>query len=149
MFIRRWRPAVTELRCVCDEQSSGPKGLLLEAFSEAKGFAAQDCPFRVGHLVFEKSVEVLPLQAADVLAYETRKELANRLERPQRARSRALIHLLEHRTHVGFYVDHDTLIETRGDQILPPILYESLDARSALPWIEGGKRLDPPPILPS
>lgn len=145
-FLRKWEPPITCLQCVSDIQPRGLTGLFQEAFGDAKELVAPDCNFRISNLQFEDSREVLPIQTADMLAYETRKELASRLESPQRYRSRALIHLLQRRVHVGFYLDQKMFEETG----LPPILYESSDAREALPWIGEGRALDPPPLfLPS
>lgn len=149
-FLRRWRPSVTRLQVVHDEQP-GLEGRLYTAFKRAKALVKDDCPFGISNLQFEKSEEVLPLQAADILSYETRKDLKSRLETPQRERSRALIHLLEHRTHVAFYLDSVALDESVREERKPPILYESEDAEDAFPWLEHSRKtvLDPPPLLPT
>lgn len=147
-FVRRWRPRIKALWFVCDRMPSGKSGLFIEAFNEAKQIVADDCDFDIDGLDFRDSRRVLPIQAADLLAYETRKELANRLESPQRARSRGLIHLLEHRPHVGFYVDQTVLEGARDDKALPPVLYQSDVAHDMMPWIDRTALLDPPPLLP-
>lgn len=53
---------------------------------------------------YEDSKETLPLQAADLLAYETYKELKSRTERPKRKASKALLRLTE-RLSFGYYYD--------------------------------------------
>ena len=146
-FLRRWVPRVTSLQVVHDEQP-GMKGKLSDAFDDAKRIVADDCPFQINGLDFRHSHELLPLQAADILAHETRRELLKRLANPQGVRSLALAHLLSRRPHVGFYVDYSLLDEVRDSSVLPPVLYESPEARAMMPWIENSKTIDPPPLLP-
>lgn len=149
-FVGRWRPRVSRLQVVHDEQP-GLEPQLYRTFKAAKQMMADDCDFDISNLQFEDSKEVLPIQAADILAYETRKELKSRLEEPQRPRSRALIHLMENRAHAGFFVDYEAVQRAKDQRdALPPILYESDDAEDAFPWLEHLRErvLDPPPLMP-
>lgn len=58
----------------------------------------------------ERSVDVFPLQAADLLAYETYKEMVNRSEKPPRPMSIALRRLVtERRMHAAHYWDDEHL----------------------------------------
>lgn len=59
---------------------------------------------------FRKSIETPPLQAADLLAYETLKEIRNRRARPQRPVSKALAILTSNRPHVGRFVNLDAAV---------------------------------------
>lgn len=141
------------VQCVCDEQP-GLQGLLQDTFAKAREFAMRDAPCRISHLQFEDSKEVLPLQAADILAYETRKDVLNRMEQPQRPRSRALRYLVRSQPHLGWaltpgFIDFMVETPTPGAQS-PPLLYYSPEVFSALPQVFHGSRLelDPPPVIP-
>ena len=77
-----------------------------------------------------------PLQAADLLAYETRKDLKNILEQPPRPRSRALERLIAGRFHVAFYTDAEIIErseEGQADGSLP-MLYASKTLQQVMPW---------------
>jgi hypothetical protein len=134
-MIRFTAPEVTAVQFIHDEQP-GMQGRLQEAFGHARKWIEPDCHFHLSHLQFEDSRLVLPLQAADILAYETRKDIVNRLEKPQRARSRALIRLMENRPHVGFYVDVSVLDAVQQHHVLPPLLYKTGGIQAWMPWIE-------------
>jgi hypothetical protein len=59
---------------------------------------------------FRKSIETPPLQAADLLAYETLKEIRNRRARPQKPVREALATLTSRRPHVGRFVNLDAAV---------------------------------------
>ncbi len=93
-------PGAETLRAVYDEEKDlGPR--LLETYPFFRdlvpGFAD-----RVAAPEFGRSHQLAPLQAADLLAYETAKELRNRLE--ARAPSKALVRLVESNPHQGYWV---------------------------------------------
>lgn len=105
---------------------------------------------RVGFPLFRDSKELLPLQAADLIAYETYKEIKSRAETPRRAESKALVRLLEGRYHRAMIVDTELLIDYRaalragatlGDLRLPPFLYNSeIPLRAEGLWLTGGQQ---------
>jgi hypothetical protein len=148
-FLKSWYPPIEELQVIHDDQPAGIRGMIMNAYDEAHAYVSPSCPFKISRpLNFKVSKDVLPLQAADILAYETRKDVVNRLSTPQRARSRGLIHLIENLTHIGFYVDGVALQEARDHALSPPILYESRDARQLMPWADRSRILSPPPLMP-
>lgn len=61
---------------------------------------------------FGRSHDEVPLQAADLLAYEIRKDLKNLIARPERPRNMSLHRLIKGHPHVGFYID-DEIIQER------------------------------------
>jgi hypothetical protein len=67
---------------------------------------------RVRPLQFARSHELPPLQAADLLAYETYKELKSRTEAPPRKPSGALRRLVEEQVHVAHYYNAHELART-------------------------------------
>lgn len=75
---------------------------------------------------FAESHTTIPLQAADLLAYETLKEVRNRID--EREASTALERLTRERRHVGRYLNLDAVL--RGDGVGDP-----------LPEYDGGARL--------
>lgn len=96
-------------RIVCDSQE-GKVGKLSEVFAQAQSMYPildrhTNCP------VFEHSHEVLPLQAADLLAYETYKELKSRRENPPRDASKALDRMVRSRPHFAHYLDESVFHE--------------------------------------
>jgi hypothetical protein len=70
---------------------------------------------------FASSHNTPPLQAADLLAYETGKELRNRAETPPRAPSKALQRLLSSRFHQASFVDRAWLEEAWPRHGEPPV----------------------------
>jgi hypothetical protein len=64
-----------------------------------------DLRLKVNDPVFRDSKEILPLQAADLLAYETYKEIRNRHEEPPRPVSVALERLVTNRLHTASFID--------------------------------------------
>jgi len=140
----RW-PDVTEVQFVHHQQPDiNPE--LQAAFGEARKGIIDDVPFHIGHLMFEDSRVVVPLQAADILANETRLDLIKRLE--GKARSRALHCMTMCRPHAGFFVNNEALDDVAAHGLMPPILYQSESAEFALPWIDHSRVLKPSPILP-
>lgn len=69
---------------------------------------------------FRKSVDTPPLQAADLLAYETLKEIRSRRARPQRPVSKALVRLTSNRPHEGRFLNLDAAVPElaeRGERL--------------------------------
>jgi hypothetical protein len=67
----------------------------------------------VGYLCepeFRDSVDTVPLQAADLLAYETLKEIRNRRARPQKPVRETLAILTSRRPHLGRFVNFDAAV---------------------------------------
>lgn len=141
------------VQCICDEQP-GLQGVLHDTFEYARDVAMRDrAACRISDLQFENSKELIPLQAADMLAYETRKDLLNRMENPQRHRSRALTYLIGQKSHIGWvlpgsFINHMLRSPNPGAQS-PPLLYQSPDVLSILPEIFQGELLElsRPPII--
>jgi len=65
----------------------------------------------LSYLDFEDSKDMRPLQAADLIAYEARKDAKDRLVRPDSPRSRGLSILINSHPHIGYYWDSDILNE--------------------------------------
>jgi hypothetical protein len=85
---------------------------------------------RVRSPEFGDSKHLAPLQAADLLAYETHKEAKSRSERPPRALSKALDALVSGRMHVGEFISPSLLQRAADGGILSnavelPALYRS------------------------
>jgi hypothetical protein len=98
------RPDST-VHCTCDRQK-GWQGMLSNIFGFVRdGLEIHKHMGSISDLDFEDSKVLAPLQAADLLAYETRKELLNRLELPPRKRSAALARLVNSGRHLGLYMD--------------------------------------------
>ena len=121
------------VQVTCDEQP-GWQGALSEIFAFAREPLVNHRSAKISELVFKDSRDLAPLQAADLLAYETRKELLNRLEQPPRNRSKALARLIERGRHVAYYVDREILsgvTHPHGPLDRPRLLYS--DPRMTLP----------------
>jgi hypothetical protein len=75
---------------------------------------------------FLDSQKILPLQAADLLAYETYKEMRNRAADPPRSVSRALSRLVEGRKHIAHYCDGTLLrmIRRQSQGSNPPLTFD-------------------------
>lgn len=79
-------------------------------------------------LRFEDSALAPPIQAADMLAYESYKELRSRREQPPRPVSRALERLVMERPHIGYYIDerfildHQHVAPVEGAYEISPLL---------------------------
>lgn len=130
------------IQCVCDEQP-GMMGAMTDLWANAREVTKrQGAPAKISHLQFEDSKELPPLQAADVLAYESRKDLLNRLEKPQRPRSRALTKLVRAKPHMGWVVDTGYIsrrLHGRGlAEASPPLLYWSEHVTDLFPLYYGG-----------
>lgn len=76
-----------------------------QIFNEMRGMFAAHLGDRIQPPIYWPSHTLEPLQAADLLAYETYKELDNRSESPPRIPSKALERLVEGRLHIGRYYD--------------------------------------------
>jgi hypothetical protein len=114
------------------DQKKGFEGRAGEAFRAARDRFAQTFPDRVRGPSFEASDKIQALQAADLLAHETYKELLNRSAQPAREPSRALVRLVEGKRHLASYIHwHDLLSELPalqkggGRVFSPPLVYGS------------------------
>lgn len=95
-----------EVQFIFDEQK-GYEGLAREMFKEARGSVpGVDVRHRVPDPLFRESHELIPLQAADLLAHETYKEVKNLRE--GRPLSGALRALVTGRVHHCDFVDAPT-----------------------------------------
>ncbi len=104
--------------------------------------------YRIEIPIFRDSRTTPPLQAADLLAYNTQKHLVNLRFDPQRPMRRALERLVEGRTHRGAYIDREffeKVIEevARRNQpvedrsaIMPPDIYRTRSRPSPPPNYE-------------
>ncbi|MEX2110258.1 MAG: DUF3800 domain-containing protein [Gemmatimonadaceae bacterium] len=107
---------------------------IVEHFEQAKGHLSPEAAARVSYPIFRDSKKTPPIQAADLLAYETFKEVRSRIEAPRRPVSKALEKLVEGRFHRADCVDWHLLKEYRErmkagepqSQFTPaPLLYYS------------------------
>lgn len=98
-------------------------------------------PGEISGLHFEDSHKLAGLQAADLIAYETRKDFKNRLQ--GRKESGALTYLKESKFHIAYYVDPIHLQgiqrahragEIAPKELLMPILYASPNVVEVMPW---------------
>jgi len=83
---------VDKIRIVCDKQP-GLECYLRRVFELTMAYRPE-LERRIGSPLFEHSDEVLPLQAADLIAHETYKEVKSRREKPSRKVSIALERLV-------------------------------------------------------
>jgi hypothetical protein len=95
---------------ICDTQP-GSQGMLSDLWASVLERTGNWYGKDLSQLDFEDSKKLPPLQAADLLAYETRKELKSRMEQPPRRMSTALQRLLASHPHIGLYCDTDILRE--------------------------------------
>lgn len=100
-----------EIRFVCDSQK-GWEGRLTDLWNTVVLGKYSLYPGKLSELHFGDSKDVVPLQAADLFAYELRKDVRDRIERPRFPRSMALHRLLDGQPHLGFYLDR-SIIEER------------------------------------
>lgn len=89
---------------LCDNQP-GLQRKLADLWSETVTNPNHAWPFELSQLDFEDSKKLVPIQAADLLAYETRKDLKSRAERAGFPRSMALRRLIAGHPHVAYYLD--------------------------------------------
>ncbi len=89
------------LQLVFDEADE--PGKALQSFMTMREIVAPALADRIRPPHFGPSHEIEPLQAADLLAYETYKEMENRLTLPLREPSRALTRLVAGPMHMGRY----------------------------------------------
>jgi hypothetical protein len=82
-----------EINFLCDSQR-GWEGGMTEMWDSVVRGSNVWYPGELSRLRFGDSKEVPPLQAADLFAYEIRKDVKDRIERPQSPRSMALHRLL-------------------------------------------------------
>jgi len=102
-------------------------------FDEIRRLMPPELMRRVKDPRFEESHEIMPLQAADLLAYETYKEMKNRREKPPRPVSKALGRLVEGRLHAAHYFDKTAYAQMRAEHepnavITLPTIYSSAAA---------------------
>ena len=93
-----------------------------KSFRKAREFFGASLGPRIKSPLFRPSHEIEALQAADLLAYETYKELENRLETPPRKPSIALERLVAGQPHIARYYDAHVIRELEGD---PQAKYEA------------------------
>lgn len=115
----------SEVRIVFDEQGK-LEHLAREAAGSAETLFGEEFEGVLRRPRFAQSHTTIPLQAADLLAYETLKEVRNRIE--DREVSTALERLTRGRRHVGRYLNLDAVM--RGNDVGDP-----------LPEYDGGARL--------
>lgn len=90
------------------------------AFEHGKGLYSAGFKGALHPPAFLSSIDSPPLQAADLLAYETLKEIRSRRARPPRPVSKALALLTEKRPHMGRFLNLDAAVPglaTFGDRI--------------------------------
>jgi len=120
------------LHCIFDNDPR-TKGRARQAFEGTLDIAAPTFLSRIREPAFEDSEELPPLQAADLLAHETYKELSNRRQVPPRTPSIALSRLVNAAYHYGYWVPLSQAIgvveQMRRGQTPPtvaaPRLYDS------------------------
>lgn len=121
-----------EVQVIFDTQR-GQEGKARHYFEQIRRSLVPELGERVRPPIFEDSKRVVPLQAADLLAHETYKEVANRLEQPPRPVSKALRRLVTSRYHRATVIDTELLSEyvrqiKAGQPVTgpdAPVLYES------------------------
>jgi hypothetical protein len=121
---------------ICDKQPE-LQGKLADMWSRTVGSVEPGFPnLELSELGFEDSEKRKPIQAADILAYETRKDLRDRIVRPHAKRSTALHLLLNRHPHLGFYADLDILLDSAdsGEFPKPTLLYRSPFYRVPPKW---------------
>jgi hypothetical protein len=85
------------------DQGSDRQWKMHSMFDTLRGMVRPDYAARISPPQFLPSHECAPLQAADLLAHETFKEMKNRSENPPRTRSKALARLTAGQPHVAQY----------------------------------------------
>lgn len=85
------------------DEASDSQSKMQTMFGVLRNLVRPEYSERIRPPHFLPSHELAPLQAADLLAYETYKEVKNRSESPPRAPSRALARLAEGRPHIAHY----------------------------------------------
>lgn len=140
--------ASADIHFVCDEQN-GLEGRLVDNFNIVRDMWKPSYKGHLSKLTFEESKRIPALQAADLLAYESRKDLLNRTENPPRRRSRALERLIDERFHMVYYSDpylyDDRMAQSVFLENLPkipddyriesfPVLFASPALQTVMPW---------------
>lgn len=107
---------------MCDTQTEF-EALLHKTFDAVMG-EYPSLRDRVAAPLFLRSHDALALQAADLLAHETHKEIRNRSKTPPRRPSKALERLLQGRMHLATYQDRSVVEalheQERANLSLPP-----------------------------
>jgi hypothetical protein len=96
-------PSNNTVSIIFDEEKK-LRGKVLEDFYDALEYYV-DRHYEIDRPDFKCSKKVLPLQAADLLAFETYKDIQNRRDQPKRPASRALRALLDAHYHRAVWVD--------------------------------------------
>ena len=99
-----------DVRFIFDEQDE-LEAKMREIFKEVKALLPDEYAAKIQKPLFEPSNRHAALQAADLLAYETYKEMKNRRENPPRRISVALQRLVEGKLHSARYFDRAQLSE--------------------------------------
>lgn len=111
------------------------QGHIWSAFDRLEDALDDDAAARIRSPQFEKSHHLEPLQAADILAYETRKEFEEKHSENPRSVSKALRVLVDGRAHFARYYKREDLLaifqkgqrgEVSEDAVFQgPVLYRS------------------------
>lgn len=103
---------------VFDEQK-GMQGKAVDMFAEARAEVQAEGQLNcdVAGPLFRSSETTIPLQAADLLAYETMRELDNREAVPPIKQRMALRRLVEGRAHYAHYYNADALRRLRDKTV--------------------------------
>jgi|SRR5579859_3522260 len=135
------------IRFVFDVQRK-MEGIAQEMYIGVRERIIRDLQYKIeiAHRIsFEDSEKLPPLQAADLLAHETYKELKNQDESPPRVRSMALRRLLEGKPHVGWYYSPNVILQWWDDadagkpltEMALPVIYDSANVlASASSWFQ-------------
>lgn len=99
-----------DVHFVCDCQNE-LEGRLHDLWNEARALVQPNYNGNLSRLQFEDSKKLMPLQAADILAYETRKDLKSRFDRRDFPMSMALRRMLDAYPTVGLMLDPRALTE--------------------------------------
>jgi hypothetical protein len=119
------------------------------AFRRSRKEFGLDLGARIKSPMFRPSHEIEALQAADLLAYETYKELENRSDVPPRKPRIALERLVKGQPHIARYHDFHMLMDlmSKGDDAKSSrheagVIYDSITGPGILrrphPWDEPG-----------
>lgn len=100
------------IQFVCDQQPD-IEGRLRDLWNRAVARVNAEAwgGVQLSNLDFKDSRKVLPIQAADLLAYETRKDLKNRIQRPEYPMSRVIERLQRGHPHIALYMDGEMLAD--------------------------------------
>jgi hypothetical protein len=104
-----------EVQLLCDNQKGFVERITAH-FEQALTQLPPGVAERVGYPIFRDSKKTPPIQAADLLAYETFKEVRSRMESPLRPVSKALERLVQGRFHRADCIDWH-LLDNYGERL--------------------------------